>query len=114
MDYNYAVEMLVKGVKKQTGMSARELRDVCEHGADYGVPGFTYYNETCGFYKKYKEEIWEIAAEDADQMGYKGVMDMVQHFGCMNGGEVSDPDLFENCMAWYALEWVARYLNPDY
>lgn len=105
-------ERLVRAVKRQSGMSAKELRDVCDGGASAGFPGFTYYKDTCSFYRRWKSEIWALLEETAEEMGYKTPTELIATFN--GNAQVSDETTFENLLAWFALEEVARYLNPDY
>jgi len=100
------------------------LRDVYEHGADSGFPGFTYYSDTCKFYARHKKAINELAEEMADSLG-EDVIEMIKGFNCIQG-EYSTSDIaktmygrrnkkeqndlcsIDNALAWFALEEVAR------
>jgi len=100
------------------------LRDVYEHGADAGFPGFTYYSDTCKFYARHKHAINELAEEMADSLG-DNVIEMVRNFNCIKGDykpseiaktmygrrnrqEQNDLCQIDNALAWFALEEVAR------
>lgn len=124
-------EQLIRGVLRQLGGGAEawdSLRDVANHGADGGFPGFTYYADTVGFFKRYRREIASLAEEMADDLG-ENVSEMVAGFNCLGGrerrsalteylpsvnrclygGRVADDDTdVANAMAWFALEEVAR------
>lgn len=110
-----------------------QLREVAEYGADSGWSGFTYYSETCAFYRAHKAEIIARAEEDAKELG-EDMLSMIGNFGCLSSGQYPNrkPDyapteiaealysgrgesagLIRNAMAWYALEEIARELNPD-
>lgn len=110
-----------------------QLRDVAEHGADAVWPGFTYYSDTVAFFKAHKADILELAKQSAEEMG-SGMIEMIRNFGCLTSGQYPNriPDynydeiaealysgrgenagLIRNAMAWFALEEVARELNPD-
>lgn len=106
-----------------------QLEDVARHGADAGWPGFTYYSDTVAFYKAHKAEILARAEEDAKEFG-QDMIEMVRGFRCLGNNSKPDyspteigealfsgrgecADLIRNAMAWYALEEVARELNPD-
>jgi len=102
------------------------LEDVCNHGASGGFSGFTYYTDTLSFYKVHKGDILDLAKEQAQDFG-QGMMEMIAGFGCLKDSKYSADDIGEalysgrgdaatdvrNAMAWYALEEVARELNPD-
>ena len=81
------------------------LRDVVQHGADAGYSGFIYYKDTCAFYERNKEAIWELLDDDAQEQGTT-ILAMLGSFA--KADLVSDVDTFENLMAWYALEAVAQ------
>ncbi len=101
------------------------LVDVCNHGADGGYGSFVYYADTCAFFKKHRADIMALAESMADDCG-QDLFLMVAGFNCLkdiklsaygtsealNGrGEMAD--MVQNAMAWFALEEVARELNPD-
>lgn len=111
-------------------LDREELADVARHGADAGWNGFTYYTETNAFYKAHKADILELAKQCAEEMGEEMLV-MVQGFRCLNSKPgAKDYSLDEiaaalhsykgegsayirNTMAWFALEEVARELNPE-
>ena len=101
------------------------LVDVCNQGADCGFGSFVYYVDTCEFFKKHRKDIMAIAESMAQDFG-QDLFAMIAGFGCLkdyklgayetsealNGrGEMADQ--VQNAMAWFALEEVARELNPD-
>lgn len=106
-----AHERLYKAILKQMEMSEKETEeaktwyDIAEHGADTGWPGFTYYTDTTEFYEKNKEEIWELLAEQAEGMGYTPI-ELIAQFKIQSDAQTADT--FENMMAWFALEEIAR------
>lgn len=104
-----------------------QLADVARHGADAGWPGFTYYKDTCRFYRRHRKAIMQRLAEDADSMGMDWLA-VVAGFNCLRSLELTpsqvakayygegDKDIqqqVENALAWYTLETVARELNPE-
>lgn len=105
------------------------LVDVCNHGADSGFPGFTYYKDTEAFFAKHKADILSMAQAMAEDIG-EDMLTMIGGFACLKsegltptqiGGAIfgSTDDntggwgTVRNAMAWFALEEVARELNPD-
>ena len=82
--------------------------DIANHGADAGYPLITYTSDCCAIFDRYADEIWEMAADDAEDMGCKNVAEMIAGFG--RADMVGDWDTFRNLMCWYACEKVAREL----
>lgn len=110
-------------------LDREQLEDVARHGADAGWSGFTYYNETVAFFKAHKADILEMAKQDANDFGQE-MLEMIRGFRCLGNNSKPDystdeiaeaiyagrgecSDLIRNALAWYALETVARELNPD-
>lgn len=110
MDY---MDILFKSVKDQLGCEDEEelqntLIDVCRYGANMGVPGFIYYEDTIKFYEDNEEEIWDLLGDQYAQMGeYDNIIDFITSFqGVKN---VENLTHFKNLLTWYALEEVARF-----
>lgn len=116
---------LKNAVIKQLG-DKEYLRDVCEHGAAAGFPGFIYYSDTCAFYARHKKDINKLAEELANDLG-EDLITMVRGFNCIKDqyrsseiaktmfgrrSEQEKKDLcqIDNALAWFALEEVARYV----
>lgn len=124
---------LIRSVFRQLGGRGDELlstlRDVAAHGADGGFSGFTYYftyyKDTVAFFKRNKRDIVAHLKGQADDFGEDPAA-MVLKFRCAEGVDAEDGavervldgrerrhrdddyDLVANCLAWYALEEVAR------
>jgi len=81
------------------------------HGADTGVPGFTYYHDTVRFYRRHQEAIWALLCEEAEDYGAKNVYEFMAGFN--DSHMPSDYDQMANQLAWYALETVCRREFPD-
>ncbi len=109
------------------------LEDVVRHGAAGGFAGFTHYTETEAFYKAHKGDILKLAEQSASDLG-EDMLAMISSFNCLcsrhNGSRKPDYSQTEiaealysgrgdaatyvrNAMAWFALEEVARELNPE-
>ena len=101
------------------------LEDVCNHGASGGFAGFTYYSDTLRFFKAHRSDIMQLAKDQAAEFGMDALQ-MIAGFGCLKDDKLSCMDVAEaingetenttnvqNALAWYALEEVARELNPD-
>ncbi len=102
------------------------LEDVVNHGASGGFPGFTYYADTLAFYKAHKGDILAMAQAMAEDLG-EDMLAMIAGFNCLRDDKLGASEIGEalfsgrgdaatnvrNAMAWFALEEVARELNPD-
>ncbi len=66
-----------------------QLRDVANHGADSGWSGFTYYSDTCAFFKAHKADILALAKQSADDLGEE-MLAMIRGFRCL--GNSGKPD----------------------
>jgi hypothetical protein len=105
-----------------------QLADVARHGANCGWPGFTYTWDNVQFFNANKSEIIALAKQTSDELGSGGVISLVRSFNCLitarkpnysedeiaeaiytEGGE----DVIKEAMAWFALEEIARELNPE-
>lgn len=110
-------------------LDREQLEDVARHGADGGWSGFTYYSDTCAFYKAHKADILKLAEEMASDLG-EDMLNMISHFRSLSNNNKPDysqteiaealysgrgecADMIRNAMAWFALEEIARELNPD-
>ena len=90
------------------------ISDVVLHGCQGGTIGeLIYYADSCAFYEKYKEEIWERlynSAQDCDE--HQNTLHFVSTF---NGGcDVGSHDQFRNLLAWWAAEEVCREICMDW
>lgn len=107
-------------------VSRESLEDVVNHGASGGFSGFTYYTDTLAFYKAHKGDILALAEGMAEEFG-QDMIEMISSFGCLKNDGLGQSEIAEalysgrgdcattirNAMAWFALEEVARELNPD-
>ena len=85
--------------------SHNELADIANHGCMSGFSGLIYYSETTTLYNEYKDDIWEMVAQDVEDFGYKSDIGFIDSFtGAQN---VTGADQFENLLVWYAAEKIA-------
>ena len=113
-------ESLVRAVVRQMGgwQSFRESApDICRHGIDGGFHGFITYTDTMRFAKKNKEEIRQLAIDQAQEFGI-GVVEMIKGFNCFRNNAPSESEIIDglagiahpmgvnvlNALAWYAGE----------
>ena len=100
------------------------LKDVYEHGADAGYPGFTYYSDTCEFFQMNRAAIVQMVKDYADEFGQDAIS-FVASFQCLTddaetrdeigraiyGQPEEDDCIVQNALAWFALEEAARAVH---
>jgi hypothetical protein len=84
-----------------------QVAEVVLHGCAGGVVGeLIYYADTCAFYEKYKNEIWERLWDVHQDLGYDSVLHFIATFN--GAGDVGSDDQFSNLLAWWACEDMCR------
>jgi len=83
------------------------IADVIPEGGPSGIVSeLIYYSDSCAFYEKYKEEIWQRLSDLADDMGEPSILHLIVTF---NGSkEVGSETQLHNLLAWWACEEVCR------
>jgi hypothetical protein len=78
-----------------------QIADVILEGCQSGIVSeLIYYSDTCAFYEKYKEEIWDRLSDMADDMGEPSILHLIVTF---NGSkEVGSETQLHNLLAWWA------------
>lgn len=110
---------LERAVIRQLG-GRENLEDVYNHGAGAGYCGFTYYNDTCKFFKQHKTDIIALAEDLAQDLG-EDMLTMISKFNCLKNMNITPYEVakgldgkgematqIQNAMAWFALEEIAR------
>ena len=89
-----------------------QVAEVVLHGCAGGVVGeLIYYADTCAFYEKYKNEIWERLWDSWSDLGGDSVLHFIATF---NGADdVGSDDQFRNLLAWWSCEDVCREVIAD-
>ena len=84
-----------------------QIADVILEGCQSGIVSeLIYYSDSCAFYEKYKEEIWDRLSDMADDMGEPSILHLIVTF---NGSkEVGSETQLHNLLAWWACEDVCR------
>ena len=84
-----------------------QIADVILEGCQSGIVSeLIYYSDSCAFYEKYKEEIWQRLSDLADDMGEPSILHLIVTF---NGSkEVGSELQLRNLLAWWACEDVCR------
>lgn len=82
-----------------------ELADICNHGAQSGFCGLTYYSETVALYDQFEADIWSALDEDCEALGYKSIPELIATFGGASA-TMSDHQ-HKNLLVWYLAEKVA-------
>jgi len=118
---------LINAVAKQmggVGNLKEYASDICNHGADAGVPGFIYYTDTNAFTTRNHALIMELLNNYADDFGINALellngfncfKDMNEHgiFDGLTNKNSDDRTTIYNGLAWFALEEVARYIEEN-
>jgi hypothetical protein len=81
-------------------------RDIANHGADAGFPHITYTADTVKIFDRFASEIWDMAVNEASELGCKNACDMIAGFG--RSDMMAELDQFKNLMVWYACETLAH------
>ena len=110
-----AVEFKESSIKEwvTNNLEDGQIADVVLEGCVTGIVSeLIYYADSCAFYEKYKEEIWQRlydSAQDCDE--HQNCLHYVSTF---NGGcDVASDDQFRNLLAWWACEEVCREIMMD-
>ena len=83
------------------------LSNIARYGADQGWSGLIYYDDTCKLYAKFKDEIWDMLAIDAEDLG-SNPLEFMLSFNRAN--EIVTHTHFESLLTWYAAERIAQTL----
>ena len=84
-----------------------QVAEVVLHGCSGGVVSeLIYYADSCAFYEKYKEEIWQRLWDSWSDFGGDSVLHFIATF---NGADdVGSDAQFRNLLAWWSCEDVCR------
>jgi hypothetical protein len=74
-----------------------------------GYPYITYTSDTVKIFDRFGAEIWDMAVQEANDMGCKNACEMIASFG--RSDMIDGLDQFKNLMVWYACETVAREIE---
>ena len=121
---NTANPNLTYAVVKQFGRWTdfkESASDIANYGADAGVSGFIYHDDTVAFYDENYGNIHALAREMMDDLGESlSLSAFIASFSCvdlepyevedamLDGGNDDDYVTVANAMAWFALENTAR------
>lgn len=86
-----------------------ELADMCKYGCVNGFSGLVFYSETTALYQTYKDEIWELLLDEADNVGDGNIFAMLNR--CCPVKHCGSADQFENFLVWLAAETIAWQLT---
>ena len=89
-----------------------QVAEVVLHGCSGGVVSeLIYYADSCAFYEKYKEEIWQRLWDSWSDFGGDSVLHFIATF---NGADdVGSDEQFRNLLAWWSCEDVCREVIAD-
>ncbi len=85
--------------------------DIANHGADGGYPHITYNSDCVEIFDKHGDEIWDMAVDMSDDMGYKNVAEMLSGFG--RADMFQTLDTFKTIMVWFVCEELSRQVEES-
>jgi len=89
-----------------------QIADVVLHGCSVGVVSeLIYYADSCAFYEKYKNEIWEMLWDSHQDFGFDSTLHYIASFN--GAADVGSDEQFSNLLAWWACEEVCREVIAD-
>jgi hypothetical protein len=87
------------------------LVNIAQNGCVSGAAShLCYYTDTTKMYKKHKQEIWELLAKRADDLG-EPVLTMIAGFN--TASEISSVEHFENLLVWFSAETLAQQILDE-
>lgn len=94
----------------QANFNGQEMSDIAKHGADTGWHGLTWYTDTCKLYNRFKDEMWDMLVDDANDYGCDALTLLA---GFKGASDVCSATGFENLMTWYAAERISSRLEGN-
>jgi len=89
-----------------------QIADVVLHGCSGCVVSeLIYYADSCAFYEKYKNEIWEMLWDSHQDFGFDSTLHYIASFN--GAADVGSDEQFSNLLAWWACEEVCREVIAD-
>lgn len=100
-------------------------QDIVNHGADGEFNGFIYYSDTVPFGEMMRVHLKPVLQELAEEFGEDGIFSLLKYFKCckdLSQDEIADGwysaesdshTQVMNCLAWFALEEVARVVSES-
>jgi hypothetical protein len=82
----------------------KDLEDLRDIGAGYGIPGMIYYHETEDLYDSFKQDIWDAVTNycESVDLTLSDVLVNIIGNGCDSHGA------FANGLVWFAAEMYAE------
>jgi hypothetical protein len=72
--------------------------DIASHGADAGFPNISYVRDCVELFDHFEEEVWNMAVEDAEELGCKNVAAMISDFN--RSDMLNSFDTFTRCSSF--------------
>jgi hypothetical protein len=88
-----------------------DAASIASHGADCGFPHITYTSDTVELFDRFGDEIWEMAADEARNLGYPTISAFISDF--RRKDMMESLDQFKNLMVWFACEKLACELEDE-
>ena len=93
-------------------LEGSQVAEVVLHGCSGGVVSeLIYYADSCAFYEKYKNEIWEMLWDSHQDFGFDSTLHYIASFN--GAADVGSDEQFSNLLAWWACEEVCREVIAD-
>ena len=90
-----------------------DIRSINQVGCINGACNeLIYYDDTTKFYDCYKYEIWDFLEMEAENQGFKNVLEFMSTWGDYAENVCSDRT-FKNLLAWWAVEHVCYQILED-
>ena len=90
-----------------------DIRSINQVGCINGACNeLIYYDDTTKFYDCYKYEIWDFLGMEAENQGFKNVLEFISAWGDYAENVCSDRT-FKNLLAWWAVEHVCYQILED-
>jgi len=90
---------------------AESASDIANHGADCGFPCITYTTDCVDLYNEFEDEIYDALNDDAENMGYGNIEEMVSKFS--RSDMLSTPEQRKNLLLWYMVERRAHEIEDE-
>ena len=96
-------------------LGAYWVRNLDQFGAGAGVPGITYYSETCAVYERYEPELWALLEQMAEENGIKTGSRALGYLVWATGQhDIASDVQFRNMVVWLCAERMALQLVVEH
>lgn len=101
---NYVIDSIME---RSINERINFITELLNHGCISGlVSELIYYSDTTKFYARFKSEIFDLADEQAKEIGYTSAMELIANL--RGAKDCNCIDQLENLLSWYGFEETAR------